>query len=242
MARELVGISVVVTRAREQAAALVRLLEARGAAVIVRPTIHVEIRRDVETRRRFAAIGEVDGVVITSSNAARALCELADERLRRLPIFAIGAATADELPGFTNVHISNVATARGLLAHVSETFHGVLEGRRFVSPQSSRAGDVLTRGLRDAKANVDIIDAYDTTLVVDGPPLPAGRIDWITFTSPSAVEGFVYSLTSMADTRIACLGETTRDAAIAAGLTVSVAPAHPSLVALVDGIARATGR
>lgn len=240
---ELSGQSVVVTRPRVQAGTLVRLLAKRGAHVIERATIEVALRRDAETIARLASIGpdHCDALLVTSGNAAWALAEHCPRSGRSLPVYAVGAATAEALwrHGFSDVHVAKLATSEGLLEHLRTTLGQRLAGMRFLTPQSSRASDVLVEGLTAAKASVDIVVAYDTMPVLDGPPLPAGRIDWVTFTSPSAIDGFIRALALPKGARVACLGPTTAAAARNAGLIVHVTPSEPSLPALVDAIAAA---
>jgi uroporphyrinogen-III synthase len=243
MATDLKGVSVVVTRPRSQAGELSRLLSERGATVIVRPTIEVVLRDDRRTVEQLAAITPVttDAVLVTSGNAAQALATYATPAARSVPVFAVGSATADALrrQGFGDVRVGMVASGEGLLDYMRGTLGDRLPGMRLVAPQSSRAHDTLVSGLIASRAHVEIVAAYDTRLVLDGEPLPSERIDWITFTSPSAVEGFLAALELPPGARVACLGATTRDAAQTQGLRVAVVPRTPSLVGLVDAIAEA---
>jgi uroporphyrinogen-III synthase len=81
---------VLVTRPRPQALELARALEARGDTVLLEPLLTID--------RIAAAMPDLEGVqaiVLTSANAVPALCESAPgEAARRLPVFAVGAATA----------------------------------------------------------------------------------------------------------------------------------------------------
>ena len=241
MATDLKGVSVVVTRPRSQAGELVRLLSERGATAVVRPTIEVVLRNDRATVERLAGITKLttDAVLVTSANAARALATHATTAARSVPIFAVGSATADALRrhGFGDVRVGMVASGEGLLDYMRGTLGDHLAGMCFVPPQSSRAHDTLVRGLIASRAEVEIITAYDTHVVRDGEPLPSGRIDWVTFTSPSAVEGFFDALHLPRGTRVACLGATTRKAAEERGHHVDVVARTPSLEGLVDAIA-----
>ncbi|HSI04176.1 MAG TPA: uroporphyrinogen-III synthase, partial [Myxococcota bacterium] len=182
-----------------------------------------------------------DAVLVTSGNAAHALATYSTPAARAVPIFAVGSATADALrrQGFGDVRVGMVASGAGLLDYMRGTLGDRLAGMRLLAPQSSRAHDTLVSGLIASRAEVEIVTAYDTRVVRDGEPLPAEPIDWITFTSPSAVEGFLTALTLPRGARVACLGATTRDAAEAQGLRVTVVPRTPSLVGLVDAIAEA---
>jgi uroporphyrinogen-III synthase len=70
-----------------------------------------------------------------------------------------------------------------------------------------------------------------------------GRIDVVTFTSPSAVRNFsaIYGAEQTIDllknTVVAAIGPVTADAATSVGLNVTVIPAVSTIPALVDAIA-----
>ena len=91
------GVGVLVTRPEQQAAALCRLLEARGAQAFLFPTI--AIRPAGERRALALALGPIDRfdrIVFTSANAVRFGAALLDDR-RDLTLAAIGPATARAL-------------------------------------------------------------------------------------------------------------------------------------------------
>ena len=243
MVTDLIGRRVVVTRPRAQAGELARLLSERGASVVLRPTIEVVLRDDEATVGKLARISKAttDAVLVTSTNAAQALAAHASPAARAVPVFAVGSATADALRrhGFGDVRVGMEASGEGLLDYMRGTLGDHLAGMRFVAPQSSRAHDALVRGLVASRAEVEVVPAYDTLVIRGGAPLPAEGVDWITFTSPSAVEGFLAELEMPAGARIACLGMTTREAADGRGLRVDVVAQPASLEGLVEAIARA---
>ena len=76
---------ILITRPRPQALELARWLEARGDIALIEPLLSVEPIRDA-----VPDLAGVQAIVLTSANAVPALSEAA----RRLPVFAVGAATA----------------------------------------------------------------------------------------------------------------------------------------------------
>ncbi len=234
------GRRVLVTRAPHQAAGLVNLLKTHEAIAIERPTITVAIRDDAETLAMFAELGPAscDLIVVTSSNAATALVEYA-QKAAAVRVIAIGDATADvlEAGGFIDLDVSPVATAEGVLDHMRQFYKERLPKLRVALPQASAARPTLREGLTQAGVRLSVIDAYDVTPVSEAiAPLPDAKLDWVTFTAPSSVQGFVNAYGVKHDMRIACMGPTTRDAADKAGFTVSVALRQPSLEALVQAM------
>ena len=83
-------LQVLITRPRPQALELARALEAHGDTVLLEPLLTIE--------RIAGATPDLEGVqaiVLTSANAVPALGEpVAGAAARRLPVFAVGAATA----------------------------------------------------------------------------------------------------------------------------------------------------
>jgi uroporphyrinogen III methyltransferase/synthase len=102
----LFGQTIVVTRAREQAAALATPLRQLGAEVIELPTIEIQAAGDyAPLDRALAQLGDYDWLVFTSANGVRSFLDrldasAADLRGIRGKICAIGPATRDALARF----------------------------------------------------------------------------------------------------------------------------------------------
>jgi uroporphyrinogen III methyltransferase/synthase len=130
--------------------------------------------------------------------------------------------------------------------------NGHVEGASVLVPRADIGRDVIADGLRSAGAIITDVVAYRTVLEEaqqdDGGPdiyrqLLDGRIDVVTFTSPSAVRNFaqIYGTEQTIDllknTVVAAIGPVTADAATQLGLDVNVVPAVSTIPALVDAIA-----
>src|SRR5260370_36176514 len=77
---------VLVTRPREQSETLAAALASRRVEAIVEPLI------EVHYRQATIPLAGVQAIMCTSANGGRALARSSDER--RLPLFAVGDATA----------------------------------------------------------------------------------------------------------------------------------------------------
>jgi len=255
--RPLFGRRVLVTRPREQAAELVDRLTMLGADAIEAPLIRIEPPADFGPLRAAAAAPDAfDWIVFSSANAAHAFMIAVrdgggDARSLKGPrLCAVGTATADKLRQY-GIHVDTVPgefRAEAVVAAIKAA--GPVAGLRVLLPRADIGREVLTEQLRHAGAVVTDVVAYRT--VLDDAPrehdpdiyrlLLDGKIDVVTFASPSAVRSFVkiYGAEPAADllknTVVAVIGPVTAEAARHAGLPVTIQPETYTVAALVDGI------
>ena len=249
----LFGQRIVVTRPREQAAALSDRLRALGAEVLTLPTI--EIRPPDDWSPLDAAIAELDAydwLIFTSANGVRYFVERLDESNRdlrdiRAKICAIGPATAESL---ARLHIKVDRTpeeyvAESLLAVLSTED---LQGQRILLPRARVARDVIPVELEKAGAEVSVVPAYQTVLpedvtarverLLEGSRKP----DWVTFTSSSTVRNFVSvcPVERLDGVRVASIGPITSATARALALRVDVEAPKYTVGGVVDAILAAS--
>ncbi len=217
----LAGRRIVITRAPEDAARLADRLRALGAEPVMVPAIEIRLADPAELDAALSRLAEYDWIVFTSRNAVRAVFERTD-RLEGPAVAVVGPATARALEahGVTPLVVPAVHRAEALLEAMGE-----VRDRRILFVRGSRARRVLPDGLSRRGAIVDEVVAYETSHS-RGRSLPDG-VDAITFTSGSAVEGFLAAGAVPPRARIVCLGPVTADAAREWGLTIS-AVAEPS--------------
>jgi len=189
--RTLEGRTVAVTRARAQASALARALEAQGARVVQAPVIRIRPLPGPPLDP-----SPYDLICVTSPNGVAGLFErLAaggrDARaLAGVRVAAIGPGTARALAerGVT----ADVMPERFLAEALVEALADVPVSRALVA-RASQARDVLPDALRARGAEVDVLALYETV----AEPLPpralqaAREADYITFTSSSTVRFFL---------------------------------------------------
>lgn len=257
-ARALFGRRVLVTRPREQAADLIDALDALGAEPILAPMIRIMPPEDPGPLQRAAEDpARFDWIVFTSANAVDAFMQavLDGERdLRALNgprLCTVGTATAERLAhyGLKVDVVPDEFRAEAVLATLAR--FGPLDDARVLLPRSEIGREVIAEQLREAGALVTDVVAYRTVLEEtqreDEPDvygmLLEGRIDVVTFASPSAVRNFVkvYGSDQAVDllnrTVVATIGPVTAEAARQLGIAVTIQPATYTVEGLVEAIA-----
>jgi len=152
------GIGVLVTRPRQQAAALCRLLEAEGARVERFPAIEIE---PIEALRA-GRLGELDRfglIVFTSTNAVRYGAALLEQR-RDLPLAAIGPATARALnqAGYrVSVQSSEGADSESLLRHPKLN---AIAGEQVLLVKGKQGRELLEQELVRRGAQIALAEVY----------------------------------------------------------------------------------
>jgi uroporphyrinogen III methyltransferase/synthase len=244
----LAGRVVLVTRPGRQGASLARRLRGLGAEAIEAPTISVERPEkggDLDRAIRDAAGGRFAWTVFTSAAGVRAWFERAEALGVGPPasaVAAVGEATADSLRarGVRPSLVPAEFTTEALGAAFPQG-----AGRVLLARADLATGD-LEEALRARGWEPVRVDAYRVRLA-EALPAPAGhalregRVDAVTFTSPSTVEGFV----RLADGRrplAVCIGPVTAEAARRAGLEVAAEAAPHTEDGLVVALVRALGR
>jgi uroporphyrinogen-III synthase len=232
------GLRVLVTRAVEDAPALEELLRERGADPLRMPCIAFEDGPDSSRIAERIRNRQADLIVVASPHAARRLVALCGRI--EVPLAAVGAATARELPG--QVAIPRQGT--GADALVRELGDRVA-GQRVLVPRAEGGNPALVDGLRAAGARVEALTLYRTVTARQVPPAPLqalrdGGVAAITFASGSAARGFAELAGAPAAARaaVACLGKQCADEAARAGIRVD-AVADGGLIELCDAVALA---
>lgn len=250
--KPLFGRGIVITRPEAQAVELAGLLRVRGARVIPFPVIRIAPPESWEALD--AALDALEGyrwIIFTSANGVafffRRLKELGKDirDLKGIRIATIGPATA---AAFESLSLRvDLVPDEFVSEGVVRAFAGVdLRGSRVLIPRAEEARDVLPAGLAELGARVDCAAAY-RTLRSDRdrselePLFAAGKVDVITFTSPSTVTNFLGIMgpdfRPPAGVRIACIGPVTVQAAKKAGLFVDIRQERYTVPDLVEAIA-----
>lgn len=246
--RPLLGRTVVVTRAAEQASRLSVKLRAAGADVVEVPTIAIVDPADggAELRSALAGVSDVDWLIVTSPNGARRLaaeirdgCDLAGVQIAAIgpgtsAVLAEGGLIADLLP--------ERYVAEGLLEAMPAP---PAEGGSVLIVRAEVARDLLPEGLADAGWNVEIATAYRNVAVdISEDQLAAiAGADAICFTSASSARNFAAAAgAGSAPPVVASIGPITSAAAVEAGLAVSAEATEHTLDGLVAAVVTATSR
>jgi uroporphyrinogen III methyltransferase/synthase len=249
--RPLFGKRILVTRARQQASRLSRLLAERGSEPVELPAIRIEpARDDAGLRRAVAGLDRYQWVVFTSVNGVavffRALQQAGkDSRaLHGISVGAIGPATAAALgeKGIVPEFVPDVYTTEGIVEGLKQFD---IFGRRFLLPRTDIADETLGRAIEELGGEVEEVTAYRTSPATESLKktrelLDSKQIDVITFTSSSTVTNLMAALgkeSAIADgVIIASIGPKTTATAVRAGLKVHISAAEPTVPALVEAI------
>jgi uroporphyrinogen III methyltransferase/synthase len=256
--RPLLGRRIVVTRARQQASDLVRMLTEAGAWCIQCPTIQVVPPSDWNpVDRAIDTLGQYSWIVFTSVNGVdyffRRLFEKGmDARaLGAVKTASIGPATADRLRkwGLTSDIIPKSYRAESVVEAFSDE---PVAGKKVLLPRAREARSVLPDELTRMGATVDEVTVYETRQaesdavdLVDR--LTAGTIDMVTFTSSSTVKNFHRLLPSdradrlMKHVAVASIGPITSRTARDLGLKVTVEAESYTIPGLVRAIVKHGG-
>ncbi len=254
-ARPLAGLRVLVTRPAGQGEALAGLLRAAGAVPVLMPAIEILPPDDgyaaIDEAISALAGGGFDWAAFTSANGVeRAWRRLGAAGLDARAfggtrVAAIGPATAAALAerGIQADLTPAPHTTRALLGALLDAAAAAGGGSRVLLARSADGDPALAEGLRAAGAAVTDAAAYraetaagDAAVLAE---LRGGRIDAVTFTSPSTVRGMVElaGVEALRAARIACIGPVTAAAARAAGLSIQAEAAEHTAAGLVAALA-----
>ncbi|CAN5682388.1 uroporphyrinogen-III C-methyltransferase [soil metagenome] len=253
--RPLFGLSVVVTRARNQASTLVARLHALGAQVVELAAITIDDPSDGGTALRGAitavGAGRYRWVVFTSVNGVeRFFTEVPDTRLLGgVSVAAIGPGTAGALSRYRV--IADLVPDRYVAEALLDAFPAPpAEGNaRVLLARAAVARDVLPDGLRAAGWEVDVVEAYRTRTASPSPSDldAATEADIITFTASSTVTRYLEAVgRERLPPVVACIGPVTAATAREHGLTVDIEAQVHTIEGLTDALvawaaARRTG-
>lgn len=260
--RPLFGRRIVVTRSPEQAPELVEALEALGAQAVQASTFRIAPPEDPEAVDRAAAsVDSYDWVVFESAGAAtRFLTALTrgprDLRaLGRVSICAIGPSTAERLAA-AGIRPDVVAHESGpeRLSDAMASF-APLAGQRILVVRPDVLRDLVGQELTRSGAMVVDLVAYRTEPVSPDSAgaqdlyrqLLDGRIDAVTFTSPTALRRFAVMIGTeqavdlLNTTTVVVIGPVTAAAAIEMGIEAPLVPATYTVAGLVQVLVERLG-
>jgi uroporphyrinogen III methyltransferase/synthase len=258
--KPLAGRTIVITRARKQAAEFADALEQFGARVISCPTIEItEPESYVALDDALDNFFGYDWLIFTSVNGVEYFLRRFEtkghdvDELDELRVCAIGDATAEKLRD-AQVHVDVVPIqfkAEGVFAALASYLGGIehFTGLTFLIPRAAVARDYLPLALEEAGARVDVVPAYRTVRPQTqergrvAALLEGGAIDCITFTSSSTVSNFaqLFDTTDLTQllrgVTVACIGDITAETAAQYGLKTEIQPPEFTVPALAQAIA-----
>ena len=249
--RPLFGRRVLITRTREQAGTLAKLLAERGAIPIELPTIRTEPPADwTAVDRAIQSLDQYAWAIFTSVNGVRYFFERIDfhgldaRALKGVRLGAIGPATAGALgERYLRVDFSPGEYVAEAVVEGMKRF--VLAGQRVLLPRAQDVREVLADGLASQGALVDDVAVYQTRPAGDAVfaqrLFDEHQVDVVTFTSSSTVRNLVRLLGDRArdllrSVTVAGIGPITCQTARDLGLAVDVEATEHSIPGLVAAL------
>jgi uroporphyrinogen-III synthase len=253
----LAGKRIVVTRALAQAEGLSSLLRQFGADVIDAPVIEIHPPDSYEALdAALNTILDYDWLILTSVNGVEAMFSrleplgLSVDSLQHLKIAAIGPATEERIQDHGLV--VDIVPQRYVAEEVVRSLRKLTKGEKVLLVRAKVARDVIPEELRQAGAQVDVVEAYQTVVPQDAKKrlqsiFSDGPVDAITFTSSSTVKNFLSLITAtnipekLAKVKFASIGPVTSDALREFGLPVHVEADEYTMEGLAQAIVRLFG-
>jgi|JI10StandDraft_1071094.scaffolds.fasta_scaffold67884_2 uroporphyrinogen-III synthase len=249
------GKRVILTQSSDQCEKLEKMLYMEQALVIRIPTIDFKLVNHLEQMERaISNLEQYDLLVLTSQNSFLFFHQLLKQKnITKLPdklkIAAVGDETKKVITqhGYTVSYVpENQKTSDQLADYLQEKVN--LNRKKVLFPKSSLSNSKLPEKLRGCGAWVDDIVLYETSTNSDAKntleAVMGYPIDWILFSSPSAVRSF-FSFTSYEETqswifdlgiKIGSIGETTTQTLLEMHIPVSVQAPRPSSKVLIQTI------
>src|SRR5436305_2586587 len=254
----LAGKLIVVTRAHRQADDLCSLLKQFGADVIEAPVI--DIREPDSYDPLDTALQDIlqyDWLILTSVNGVEAMFSrleplgLSVDSLQHLKIAAIGPATEERIQDHGLV--VDIVPPHYVAEEVVRALRKLVKGEKVLLVRAKIARDVIPDELGNGGAEVDVAEAYQTTIPEDAKrgmlrvfsdnKLP----DAITFTSSSTVKNFFSVLlgsdipSKLSHVKFASIGPVTSDTLREYGLPVHIEADEYTMEGLAQALVRLFG-
>jgi uroporphyrinogen III methyltransferase/synthase len=257
--KPLLGRGVVVTRAREQASALLQLLETHGACCFEFPTISISGLDDTQgIDKAVELLSHYDWCIFTSVNGVKHFWSVLEKKsldaraLGRARVGAIGPATAQALVdrGIRPDVVPDKYVAESV---VHSLVQAGVQGKKVLIPRAEKAREILPQELVRAGAEVDVVPVYRTELAEQSgedilQAMQDGRIHYVTFTSSSTVDNFFQLIAPeklqphvQKQVRLACIGPITARTLQGYGFTAHIQPGEYTIPALARALAEDAG-
>ncbi|NOR50599.1 MAG: hypothetical protein GQ530_06180 [Desulfuromonadales bacterium] len=246
----LFGRRVLVTRASEQAPALIDALSKLGAEAIVVPTITIIPPASfAELDQAISELEQIDYLLLTSINAVTAFFDRLETQghdanaLSGLQTVVVGPKSAEALAahGVCADLMPEDYRAEGVVALLKDR----VSGKRLLYPKAALARDLIPAELSAAGGKV-----IDPVAYASAPPADAAGklqqaladgLDLLTFTASSTVQNFAdlidpESLALAKQIPVASIGPLTSETARKLGLNVVIEPSDSTLEDMVEAI------
>lgn len=180
MSPSLNGSKVLVTRPKQQAEQLCRLIEASGGTAIRFPTLEVSLSKDLNSHALLELFSDASHIIFISRNAvqfAYKICGNLAVNLREKYVIAVGDGTSQELTGhavFPVISPGPFASSEALL-DMQELDAKNIRGCNILIVQGGAGREFLQEGLVARGARVQNANVYQRS----EPVVPQEKVDSI---------------------------------------------------------------
>jgi len=252
MKKPLCGKNIVITRDAEGNADFANRIIDRGGNPVEFPTIKI---KPLTQRKKFlqtlAKITEFDWAIFTSASGVTIFFDVLQKLKKDARVFgpakiaAIGSETAAKLEqfGIKPDFVPSVFTSKELGKQLIGFAN--LQGKKVLLLRSELASNQLSEMLSKAGAEVDNMPVYTVATVKNKSGwlierIIKGKIDWLTFTSPSAVRGFFEQIESnivnSSNVKVASIGLVTSEQLKNLGVKVALTATDHTVDGLLAAI------
>ncbi len=248
-AKPLFGKRIVVTRATAVGGTLAEQLRVAGADVIEAPVTTIDPLDIGPIDKAVANLASYDWLILTSQIGVRLFWDavrragLDARALKGVRVAVIGQVTR----GALREHgiIADVTPGRFVSEDLLEALktHPAIRGARVLYATAAGSRDVLSTGLRELGATVDMVPMYrsipdQTVGSMLNAAIDAGDVDLVTFASGAAVDGFValVGMDRAKKTRAVSIGPITSATARGHGISVVAEAKESTIDALVEAV------
>jgi uroporphyrinogen III methyltransferase/synthase len=225
--KPLFGKTIVVTRDAESNADFAAKIIAKGGNPIEFTTIKIKpLTQTNKFLQTLTKIAEYDWLIFTSANGVTTFFDTLQKLGKDARVFAsakiaaIGNETAAKLSefGIKADFTPNIFTTKELGKQLITSTN--LKGKKVLLLRSQLASNELSKLLKSAGAEVDNVPIYTTVTVKNKcseliNKIRKGKIDWLTFASPSSTRGFFEQIpaesVNSSNVRVASIGPVTSE-------------------------------
>ncbi len=250
--KPLFGKTIVTTRDADSNADFAAKIIAKGGLPVEFPTIKIKpLTQTNDFLKALTKIAEYDWLIFTSANGVKLFFDVLNKLSKDARVFAsakvaaIGSETSAQLSrfGIKADFVPTVFTSKDLAKQLIASKN--LQGKKVLLLRSKLASDELANLLEKAMVETDNVSLYTIESVKSDSAHPLGKIengkiDWLTFTSPSSAKSFFEQIPAesvkSSKTKIASIGPVTSEQLKSLGLKIDIEAAEHTIDGLLDTI------
>jgi len=236
---------IAVTRPKERSEETLRLVESRGFAGLIVPSIEIAPRK---LKKSELDLKGFDWLVLTSASGAEIICSLLKDELKNIKIAVIGPKTKEALEkrGIAPSLVAKEYKAEGL----AEELKKAAKNKKIVVARASIGREVLIDELKKAAKEVKEVMLYDTVLPKDKcgmfelkEKLEKSEVNAVIFTSSQAAKNLLdflgkASIQKINKTIVVAIGPITAKTLEEYGVKVNAVPKEYTVNAAIEEIER----